>query len=232
MLSLPKLLVALLILLLIACSKKHSPAPVLPPARALLTAPLQNAVCTTGTVISDTNSSILFTWDATDNTDSYDLVLKNLLTSATITQSTTVPQLTVAVTRNTPYSWYIVSKSIKTSTTAQSDTWRFYNSGPGIITYPPYPAEITAPTFGETVTAASGTINLTWTGSSVITGTIVNYDVYFGSTVTPPKLKSAITDSFVSGVLVASGATYYWKVITRDRAGNTSDSGVYQFTVN
>jgi hypothetical protein len=220
-----------LILVLQGC-KKNNPSPAVSPAKAVLAAPSQNAVCTTGTIISATQSSIVFTWDASANTTSYDLVLKNLLTSATTTQNTTANQLTVTLARNTPYSWYIVSKSTKTATTAQSDTWKFYNAGPGVITYAPFPAEIISPTFGQSVTASSGTINLTWKGSSVNPGTITSYDVYFGPTNNPPMVNNAITDSFVNGVAVTSKTTYYWKVITWDMDGNSSDSGLYQFTVN
>jgi hypothetical protein len=220
------------ICLLMGCGgKKNNPTPPLSPAKAILTAPTENAVCTTGTVISGTQSTITFTWNASSNTDSYDLVLKNLLTSATTTQSSSQTQLAVTLLRNTPYSWYIVSKSTKTATTAQSDTWKFYNSGPGVVTYAPYPADITSPTFGQSVAATSGTVNLTWTGSAVDNSTIINYDVYFGTSSTPALFKSAVTDSFVDGVSVTSGTTYYWKVITQDVNGNTSDSGVFQFSV-
>lgn len=227
------LLIISFVLALLGCgsSKKSNPAPVLPPVAVVLTTPAQNAVCITGTVVSGTQSSVNFTWAASANTNSYDLVLKNLLTSASTTQNTTSTSLSITIDQNTPYSWYIVSKSSQTAATAQSDTWKFYNSGPGVVTYPPYPAEITAPTFGQTVTASSGMVNLTWTGGSVVSGTIVNYDVYFGTTTTPALLKGNVTDSFLNNVSVTSGTTYYWKVITRDNAGNTSDSGIYQFSV-
>jgi hypothetical protein len=211
--------------------KKNNPTPAAP-AAAVLSSPSQNEACTTGTVTSATQSNITFTWAASANTDSYQLTLKNLLTSATTTQNTSATKLTVSLLRNTPYSWLITSLSTKTSATAQSDVWKFYNAGPGVVTYAPFPAEIVSPTFGQDITATAGAINLKWTGSSVNPGTIVNYDVYFGTTATPPVFKSAVTDSFVNNVAVTSGSTYYWKIITRDIAGNTSDSGLFQFTIN
>jgi len=217
---------------LTACGgKKNNPPPDVTPAVALLSSPAQNEVCTTGTVISATQSSVTFTWEAAANASSYDLTLKNLLTAATETHNTSQTQLTLTLARNTPYSWFIVSKSTQTSATAQSDTWKFYNSGPGIITYAPFPAQIVAPTFGQIVTAASGTVNLSWKGSSVTPGDIINYDVYFGTTNSPALLAGAVTASFDNNVAVTSGTTYYWKVITRDMQGNTSDSGLSQFTV-
>ncbi|BAU52454.1 hypothetical protein [Mucilaginibacter gotjawali] len=220
------------IFILTGCGgKKNNPAPAAPSA-AVLSLPSQNEVCTTGTIISATASSITFTWNASANTDSYALTLKNLLTLATTTQNTSATKLTLTLLRNTPYSWSVTSLSSKTSTTAQSDVWKFYNAGPGVVTYAPFPAEIVSPTFGQLVTANAGTVNLKWTGSSVNPGTIVNYDVYFGTTAMPPVLKSAVTGSFINNVAVVSKTTYYWKIITRDIQGNTSDSGIFQFTVN
>jgi hypothetical protein len=219
-----------LILILQACAGKPDAVPIPSPSKAVLAEPAQNSVCITGTAISNSESSVTFIWNTSPNTDSYDLVLKNLLTATSSTVSTNQTQLAITLLKNTPYSWYVVSKSSKISATAQSETWKFYNSGPGVVTYAPFPAEITAPTYAQVVIAT--TVNLTWTGSSVETGTIANYDVYFGTTTTPNLLKSAISDNFVDAVPVTSGNTYYWRVITRGNDGNTSDSGLYQFTVN
>lgn len=232
-----QLLLIALVLIFTRCSKQNNAAPpaaptVKIPTVAVLTFPTLNEVCTTGTVLSATQSSITFTWNASTNTDSYDLSLKNLLTGVTTTQNTTQTQLAITVARNTPYSWYIVSKSTKTSTTAQSDVFKFYNAGLPTVTYAPFPAGNLLPTFGQSVTATNGTINLSWAGSVVSTDVLANYDVYFGTTNNPPIIKSAVTDSFLNNVAVTSKTTYYWKVITRDASGNTSDSGLYQFSVN
>jgi hypothetical protein len=212
--------------------KGNNPAPVLKPVSAVLGAPAQNAVCTTGTIISTTQSSIAFTWTAASNTNSYNLIIENLLTQDSTVQNTSQTQIAVTLLRNTPYAWYVVSKSTQTTATAQSAVWKFYNSGAGVVSYAPFPAEIVSPTLGQTVSASQGTVNLTWTGSDVLANSIANYDVYFGTTITPPILKSSISDSFLNSVPVTSNTTYYWKVITKDFLGNTSDSGVYQFSVD
>jgi hypothetical protein len=231
-----ELITIALISIIMGCGKGGSnnpkPNPPAVPDKALLTAPAQNQVCTTGTVISDSLSSITFTWAASGNTDSYELDLKNLLTGVTATQTSGLPQLTITLQRNTPFSWYIVSKSTKTTTTAQSDTWKFYNAGKGTISYAPFPADLTSPAFGQNVTATGGIVNLTWKGSAVVTGTIAGYDIYFGTTSSPAILKSGVTDNFLNNVAVSSKTIYYWKVITKDVLGNTSDSGLYQFSVN
>jgi len=232
-----ELLIVSVILILTGCGgKKNNPVPTPPPdinpTQATLSAPAQNSVCTSGTILSATQSSIAFSWNASTNTNSYNLVVENLLTSDSTVQNTTQTQLTITLLRNTPYSWYIVSKSSKTSATAQSATWKFYNSGPGVVTYAPFPADITSPTFGQIVTPTAGTVDLTWVGSVVAPDVIANYDVYFGTTSTPAILASAITNNFLNNVTVAANTTYYWHVVTRDVSGNTSDSGLYQFSVN
>lgn len=219
------------IVLLNACNKKDPLPPIPAPDKAILALPAQNAACTSGTVISSTQSAITFTWGSTANTDSYLLGIKNLLTQTIHYKKATATQLTDTLLRNTPYSWFVVSKSKASTDTTKSDVWKFYNAGPGTLSYAPFPADVTSPAIGQRVTATAGAINLVWKGSS-IDNDIVGYDVYFGTTATPPLLKSNVTDMFLNNVAVTSGTTYYWKIVTKDVIGNTSDSGVFSFSVN
>jgi hypothetical protein len=219
------------IAILAGCSKHNNPTPATPPApgQAALSGPAQNDVCKSGINVTDSTSSILFKWSPSNNTDIYELDIENLLTDVFIPPITTSKtQMSVVLPENTPYAWYVISKSSQTTATTQSATWKFYSAGAGVVTYPPFPAEIISPTFGETV--AAGTINLSWRGSSVTPATIAGYDVYFGTTNPPPKLQS-VTDTTLT-VNVTSGNTYYWKIITKDGNGDTSDSGLFQFSVN
>lgn len=210
--------------------KKNNPTPP-SPAKAELSFPAKDALCTAGTIVSDSISTIKFTWKSAVNTDHYDLYLQNLLDKSSKTYSATDNQLYLNIKRNTPFSWYVVSRSSSTTVTAQSDTWKFYNAGKGEVAYPPFPAALTSPTFAQEITGVSGKVNLTWIGKSVLAGTIENYDVYLGTTINPPLLKGEVTDSFLSNVTVSSGQKYYWKIITRDFMGNSSESAVYLFTV-
>jgi hypothetical protein len=227
------ILVLLSACLLLGCGKhsNNNPAPANDPGQATLTFPLQNSSCTTGTVLSNTQSSITFNWLASANTESYEIDIKNLLTNTTTSQTATNNQLTVSLSRNTPYSWYVVSKSSQSTKTAQSAVWKFYNSGLGATSHPPFPADLTAPGLAQNVTATSNAINLTWGGSDA-DNDITDYDVYFGTAATPPLLKSGVTDMFLNNVSVTSVTTYYWKIVTKDSQGNTSDSDIYQFKVN
>lgn len=212
-----------------SCSKKSNTDITPDPQPAVLTYPVQNSVCTSGTIISTTKSTITFTWNSASNTDNYELSIKNLLTNAVTTLNASSNQLSVSLDRDMPYSWYVLSKSNSVSTTVKSEVWKFYNAGTGTVSHPPFPADNLANVFGQG--AALGTANLTWAASDP-DNDISGYDVYFGTTSTPASYKVGITDKFLNGIAVTSGTTYYWKVITKDLAGNTSDSGIFQFKVN
>jgi hypothetical protein len=199
------------------------------PGAASLLTPLKDQACTTGTVISDTESDVSFTWGAGQNATSYDVSIKNLLTQAIITKQVQGTQVTATLLRNTPYSWYVTSKTSKSST--KTDVWKFYNAGAGIVTYAPFPAEIVAPVLGQIVTTSAGKINLSWKGSAT-SGTIVGYNVYFGPSSSPDLFKTMMTDNFINNVTVSANTTYYWHVVTVDSNGNVADSGLYNFFVN
>ncbi len=212
-------------------SDNISPTPPVPKA-ATLVFPAQNAVCVSGTVISALQSTIQFQWNNGVNSDSYVVVTKNLLTGDTLATKTGSNSANITVSRNTPYSWYVVSKSNKSSSTAKSDTWKFYNSGAGITTYAPFPADNLSPATGQKIAVPpSGKITLNWQGGSV-DNDIVDYDVYLGPTASPPLYKSHVTAQDISNVAINSGTTYYWKIVTRDSNNNTSTSDVVEFTTN
>lgn len=202
------------------------------PTAATLSSPVNNEACTTGTVISETESRITFSWLAGTNADSYELVVTNLLNQTQQIQAAISTTAELTLKRNTPYSWYVLSKSSKNPTTANSTTWKFYNAGPASSTYPPYPAEIVSPTLGQNLTPINGKINLQWRGSDA-DNDIINYDIYLGTSSTNLTLiKSQHTTSTLADVAVNANTTYYWKVITRDSKGNTSDSGLFEFRTN
>jgi hypothetical protein len=217
------------ILLLAACSKDKKPS-VTNAGKAPLVFPEQNSLCTAGTILSTTQSTIDFKWDAAANAAKYTLTLKNLLTGNTSTQTTTSTSLSVSLARSTPYSWYITTIPAGSGATSQSDTWKFYNSGPGEVSHVPFPADLVSPALGTTVDATNGKVTLSWQGNDV-DNDISGYDVYFGTSSSPALYQSAVTVESISNISVNSGSTYYWMVVTKDSKGNSSDSAISQFTI-
>jgi len=207
--------------------KGNTPAPA--PGKATLLAPAQNEICTQGTVISASQSTVTLKWAAAANATGYEIKIKNLEDGTTQSQTTANTQFDATLKRNTPYSWSVTSKAANNNTTTPSDIWKFYNSGPAVVNYAPFPAEILAPAVNQTITISNGKVTLSW-NSSDVDNDIVNYDVYLGDSSSPALLQGKVLESTLKDVSVSVGKTYYWKVITRDSKGNTSDSGIYQFT--
>jgi len=216
-----------LIILTIGCSKSEAPQPQNPSAVNLVF-PFENSLCNEGTDLTPTQSTVLFEWKPSDYTDSYTLIIKNVFTGSETTHKTTNTEIAITIDRATPYQWYVISESNAVSETTQSALWQFYNAGVGVQSYAPFSAIIGAPTMAEPVPTTSE-VTLKWTGND-LDDDIAGYDVYFGTASEPGLYSSDITANELI-VPVVSGTIYYWKIITKDTLGNTSDSGVYQFKI-
>ena len=197
------------------------------PSSAILIFPHENSLCNEGTNITETHSTVLFEWWASNDTDTYVLTLKNLSTENITTHETTLTEISVELNRATQYQWFVTSKSNAVSATAQSSTWVFYNSGGGNQNYAPFPAQIVFPEMAKSYPSANE-ITLMWTGDDV-DDDIEGYDVYFG-TENPPSIyaNDLVEESLEVPI---TNTIYYWKIITKDSQGNNSDSGVYQFRI-
>ncbi|GMN10424.1 hypothetical protein MTsPCn9_31100 [Croceitalea sp. MTPC9] len=218
----------LLLLFIISCKKDDPPRN---PEGAILVFPLQNSECTTGISVNETLSQVTFEWQPSANTETYVLSVVNLNTNTpqTITVSSTSASLSIQ--KGAPFSWTVTSFNSNTDVTATSENWLFYNAGPQ-INYAPFPAQIITPVSGSTVQAnEANQIVLRWMGADV-EDDITSFEVYF-SEQNPPNLLQTIDDAATMEVTVdvTSGNTYFWRVVTTDSNGNTSDSGIYDFKV-
>ena len=196
------------------------------PATATLLFPQNNSECLEGESISATQSKVTFEWSAAENADSYVVYVKNLNTQTTSQYNAAATSLEITLLKGVPYSWSVKSKSSNSTATANSSTWNFYNAGDGTVNYAPFPAEIVSPLMSSTVNTA--TVNFQWNGND-IDGDIVEYKFYLDSNTNPTTLKNTSGVSTVNNIPVTANTTYYWKVITKDSAGNTSTSPVFQF---
>ena len=201
-----------------------------PPTAASLSLPEKNKICESGVSISTNQAEITFTWAAGTNTESYDLLVTDLNTNAVQTFSNiTAPSQKVTLNRATPYSWRVISKSSKTTTTASSESWNFYLAGTSIVNYAPYPAEIIAPTASIFATITNGKVTISWKGSDPesdpLTYTLF-VDLVDGKQ-TPTAQFTNITATSVE-VPVTTGKIYFFRVKTSD-GKNSSYSVIYQF---
>ncbi|MGI4022439.1 MAG: hypothetical protein ACRYFA_13110 [Janthinobacterium lividum] len=207
-----------------------TPEAALPPAKAVLLLPAQNEVCASGENQTSAESTVRFDWSNAANANNYVLTLKNLITGTVSDYTSSKSELKITIPRATAFSWTVTSKSSKSTTTAISNSWKFYNSGEGQIYYAPFPATLTFPAMGQVINTTSN-ITLTWSGSDA-DNDIASYDVYVGKSASPTFVANNKPDSQSLAINVAANTIYYWKIVTKDVKGNTSDSGVYQFKIN
>ncbi len=205
-----------------------NPEPIPNPSAATLIFPDNNAECNEGSILSDTESEVTFRWNASQNTDSYTVNLRNLDTDGTQQLNANTNELAIRLNRGTPYSWSVTSRANGTDETAESSTWRFYNAGLGIENYSPFPADNPSPKSGASID--SGTINLSWEGSD-LDGDIASYEVLL-DTANPPIASEGSTTENLLQVELATSGVYYWRVITIDETNNSSRSEIFQFRVN
>ena len=193
------------------------PGPIAPKA-ATLSKPANNSECLEV-------DAVKFEWNKSDDTTSYTIVVKNLLTQESMSQTTTDTSVEITLTKGFPYSWYIISTNTSTST-ASSAKWKFYLSGTPQKNHAPFPADILAPKPGATLTV--GNIQLSWSFSDVDTSDTHKFDIYLDKKDASTRNTSNYTASKKTVSLNEPG-TYYWRVVTKDNHGSSSDSGTSTF---
>ncbi len=201
---------------------------VLPPSHALTIFPENNSECNEGQILDDQRSRVIFRWTEAENTDSYRITITNLNNGETLNINATTNETPINLDRGRPYEWYVTSLSNATEQIAISETSRFYNQGPGIENYAPFPPNAEAPKIGEIVTTdQEGNINLEWS-SNDIDDDIIGYELFLDID-NPPTNTLGQQMENIKTVMVEPNTTYYWKVIAIDQHGNSSNSQVFQF---
>ena len=219
-----KKLLLLLIVVFLACGKDDPK----PPAAATLVFPEQNSECTTGVDVTATTNRVELRWNAGQNTDSYRVEITNLISNTTQVASSAITSVTVTLQKGQPYSWKVISLNNATNEQAMSASWLFYNAG-SETTYAPFPAQILFPASGATVRLENGQAELRWMGADVDSD-IDTFEVFL-DTANPPTTSQGIL-GFNEQELTLNldpATVYYWNIITRDREGNQSDSGIFSF---
>lgn len=216
------------LLLALGCGGDDGPPP--SPEGAVLVFPEQNSECTTGVDLNQTQSQVTFEWQPSNNTDRYTLSVINLDTNTPQAITTTNTSAALTIEKGAPFSWSVLSSNTNSDETATSESWLFYNAG-SQTTYAPFPAQLIFPKAGSTVQAdGSNQVVLSWVGSDV-ENDIASYEVYFSESNPPTSLTTTDAETSTAAVDVISGQIYYWKIVTTDSEGNSSDSGLFDFRV-
>jgi len=224
-----KIYILFLGLMVMSCGGDSSDGPPPAPGTVTLVFPDQNSECTTGTVISDSQSEVTFEWQSASNAEGYILIVTNLNTNTRQTLPTQATSGTLAIDRGTPFSWIVTATNSQSSDVSTSESWLFYNEG-SQTTYAPFPAQLVEPVSGSTVIRTdTGQVRLIWQGADV-ENDIASYDIQL-STTNPPTDNVGTQSNLVSDLFVDVDAdtVYYWRVITTDAEGNSSTSSVFEF---
>jgi hypothetical protein len=71
--------------------------------------------------------------------------------------------------------------------------------------------------------------DLSWTGGGP-PGLTITYDVYFGTTSSPPKVSSNQSAKSYNPGTMSYSTTHYWKIVAWDQNGNSSEGALWHFT--
>jgi hypothetical protein len=218
--------VIFLSVLIFGCKKKQAPKP---PQAASLVFPAKSSECTTGTELNSTTTEVEFEWRAAEFTDTYELRVTDVVANTTQTINTEALSAKLPLRKGNLYSWVVNSRNDNVMDIVSSEVWQFYNAG-FEITYAPFPANIVSPEAGVILTRdINNEVALEWIGTD-IDNDIVGYEIYLSTEKPPTTLLENTTSSTTSiKASVSADTVYYWKVITIDREGNQSDSGIFDF---
>lgn len=201
------------------------------PSKVDLVFPENNSECTAGVIISETESEVIFDWTDAQVGDLYEISLTNLTTGQERLFESDSSSLPIRLFRGTPYQWRVSTILTNSQQSTSSDTEVFYNAGPGVQSFIPFPAIAITPLIGQVLDSNITTITLEWEASD-LDGDITEFDVYFGTESIPPLLAEGLTTNSLTDVLVNSGEVYNWRIITRDAQGNESQSEIFTFEVS
>jgi hypothetical protein len=205
------------------------PPAIAAPKATTLIFPANNTECNEGTALTGnvSQTQVTFRWMLSEDTDSYEVNLKNLLHNNTSKFNSNTNELAINIDKGAPFEWFVISKNTS-SITASSSKFRFYNQGDGVQNYAPFPAEVVSPARGSTI-ANNSTILLKWLGGD-IDNDILNYTVIFDN-INPPLATIGTTTNTEISANILSGQVYYWQVVTKDTNQNSSQSEVFEFKV-
>lgn len=201
------------------------------PAASTLIFPANNTECNEGTIVSETESDVMFRWNTSENTDSYSITYTNLSSNTidnVVVQGST--EKLIRLERGIPYEWFVESQNKDTDKTSTSEKWRFFNEGPGIENYAPFPAEAISPSRGSSLDTTTK-VTLAWSASD-IDDDIKDFEIFFGTTEGNLTSLGTFTETSINNVSVTAATNYYWKVKATDTNGNSSISEVFQFRIN
>jgi hypothetical protein len=186
-----------------------------PPGSFLLSSPGSGNQLPPGT------TQATLSWATSSGATSYDVYF-GTSSSPSLYTTTSLTSTSVAVSSGQTYYWKVTAKNACSSTESSSGTWSLSVScdSPGSFV-------LSSPGNGTQLPAGTTQATLSWEASLGAT----SYDVYFGTSSSPPL--STTTSSTSTSVAVSSSQTYYWRVVARNDCDTTAaNSGTWSLSVS
>lgn len=124
----------------------------------------------------------------------------------------------------------VTSNSTSSTSTATNSNTAAISAGRSYKFTPPAPSCASAFFPANSATAVAPNVSLSWSqGTSG--GVPTSYDVYFGTSATPPLVSSNQAGvTYTPAAPLAWNTTYYWQVIPKNAAGSAAGCAVNSFT--
>jgi C1A family cysteine protease len=129
------------------------------------------------------------------------------------------------LTYNTKYYWQIVATDNHAAATA-GPVWDF-TTGSAPNNPPNVPSN---PSPANHATGVSINANLSWTGGDPDAGDTVTYDVYFGTSSSPPLASNGQSGNAYDPGTLGYNTKYYWRVVATDNHGAPTIGPLCDFT--
>jgi len=201
------------------------------PDAPLLQAPIDNSICLKGNQFTENTAELTFSWFPAKNAQYYVLVLNNLITKEKETFISYETSINVTLDANNSYSWNVLS--MYEGISISSVIWKFYLTGDAISNYAPFPADLIYPLAGAIISSNGKDhlmITFQWRAFDP-DNDIEAYAFYLDNT----NASKLVLDSLSLAICnqnLQRGKTYFWKIVTTDQIGNTSESEVSSFSIN
>ena len=133
------------ILLIIFISFQCSKDKILEPDSVFLISPNNQDNCSSSTILDESKSQVDFNWTEGLNADQYEIIVENQSNNLQIKKTSLENNISIILERGINYSWWVISRSNKSSITATSLIWQFYLEGPSILEHIPFSAVLLDP---------------------------------------------------------------------------------------
>jgi len=127
---------------------------------------------------------------------------------------------------STQYFWRIVARD-RAGDSAAGPVWSFSTRAPSDTNRAPFAPSNPAPESGATGVAPR--VALAWTGGDPDPGDTSFYDVYFGTTSSPPRVSENQRPATWEPPTLQYGTDYYWRIVARDKKGKETQGQLWRF---